>query len=245
MSMNLLRTIQGETDGEFKRFLDGFEASGGSPRIAWYPSADKDFSPIERLTSASPVDAKDGDAGVVEPDLFLFTDYLMGSRPFFLTGSEHRDQGGKVLYSWTRPEELSRLDCRLDSKIVQFADRSNYIGRTFFLQVKTGDRNQPGEYRPVLYVVTENEYFCDRYLVGMETRISQIIHVRYGGGCGGGGHSPGSWLINVLKPLVSEVFITDADPKFDDRDNSVVAIYPRLGPIQGIPEMEMAARIPG
>jgi len=243
MTMQMLRMIQGNTDGEFKKFLDGFEARGCSPRIAWYPSANEDFSPIERLTAAS--GEISDDVGSPAPDLFLFTDYLGGDRPFFLRRLESREMSGTVRYSWARPEELSRLDCRLDQGIVHSPDASPHIGCAAFMWVKVGGRNEPGEYRPVLYVVAENENFCARYLVRTGAVISQVIHVRYGGGCGGGGYSPGSWLVNVLKPLGCEVFVTDADPGFDPRDEVVVARYPELGPIDRMAELKLLKRIPG
>ena len=60
----------------------------------------------------------------------------------------------------------------------------------------------------MLYAFAENEaFFCEK-LIPNKATISHIIQVRYGGGFGGG-RASGAWLLNVLKMLNCEDFITD------------------------------------
>jgi len=86
-----------------------------------------------------------------------------------------------------------------------------------------------GEFvRPVLYVFTENETFYAEKMRPLHAHISHIIHVRYGGGMGGGGNSAGAWLLNVLKDLHCELFITDGHHHWQNGDDFALSLCPEI-----------------
>ncbi|MDD5092579.1 MAG: hypothetical protein PHQ23_16900, partial [Candidatus Wallbacteria bacterium] len=78
------------------------------------------------------------------------------------------------------------------------------------------------------HVFAENAAFCDRYILAQEGKLPHIVHIRYGGGCGGGGKSTGIWLLNILKKLQCEVFVTDSHYARQSGDERVYELYPRL-----------------
>ena len=51
-----------------------------------------------------------------------------------------------------------------------------------------------------------------------------MIHVRYGGGSGGGGHASGVWLLNVLGKLNCELFITDGHHHWQSGDDKAMEL---------------------
>lgn len=73
MSRQLLYSLNGEKNGQFKRFLDSFV---GVPRIAWYPSGGEDFRALLHLHPAySQINRAKGEEPA-PPDIFLYTDYF-------------------------------------------------------------------------------------------------------------------------------------------------------------------------
>jgi len=205
MSRKLLINLNGNKLGELKRFLDDFQ---GEPRIAWYPSAGNDFRALfylhpsySQLNPANEQEPK-------PPDLFLFTDYFPWESLNFLNSKIiYSDSRTKVIIEYI--EELPKLNLPLHKNLVHFKDGSSLTNRVVFLKIRIESNKLGIISYPVVYAFAENEsFYCDK-LIPNEASISHIIHVRYGGGFGGGGSAAGVWLLNVLKRLNCELFVTD------------------------------------
>ena len=123
-------------------------------------------------------------------------------------------------------EELPRLQLPLHKELVHFPEGSNATDRVLFLIIKiTSDKLGSITY-PVVYAFAENETFYCKKLIPNEATIHQIIHVRYGGGCGGGGNASGVWLLNVLKKLKCELFVTDGHYYWQSGDEFALTLCP-------------------
>jgi hypothetical protein len=97
-----------------------------------------------------------------------------------------------------------------------------------FLEVKINS-TVLGEYTcPVIYAFVENASFCANKILPLYGKISHIIHVRYGGGAGGGGKSTGIWLLNILKKVGCQVFINDRSFAIQSGDEFAMRKYPSL-----------------
>ena len=109
--------------------------------------------------------------------------------------------------------------------------------KVLFITVKVHS-DKLGEYKfPLIYAFTENESFCVEKLMNDQSVLSHIIHMRYNGGMGGGKAS-GVWIVNVLKQLGCEVFISDGQYFWQEGDNKAAELYPELA-FQGIfPDLE-------
>lgn len=206
MSRQLLTELNGSKNGALKKFINTFV---GEPRIAWYPSAGVDFRALLYL---SPQYAASDPVNVEEPqtpDIFLFTDYFPWDKSDFLDS--------RVIFSDERTEifvehieELPRLNLLpLHPELVNFPNGSRATDRAVFLTIKVVSKTLGTFFYPIIYAFAENETFYCKKMIPFKARISHVIHIRYGGGMGGGGKASGIWIQNVLKPLGSEVFITD------------------------------------
>jgi len=70
--------------------------------------------------------------------------------------------------------------------------------------------SQLGVYRvPLIYIFAPNEAVFDYYIRRTGVAISHVVHVRYGGGLGGGGKSSGAWLLDILDHTDTQVWISD------------------------------------
>ena len=120
-------------------------------------------------------------------------------------------------------EELPVLNLPLHNKIVGFP-KGNATDRILFLKIKV-ECVRLGTIRfPVLYAFAENEaFYCNKLIPG-NASISHMIHVRYGGGCGGGGYASGAWLLNILEKLQCELFITDGHHHWQSGDDKALEI---------------------
>lgn len=224
MSKELLTALNGSRTGAFHRWLANFR---GDPRIAWYPSAGEDFRDLLYLhpnfSQRMPAETPEPEP----PDLFLHTDYFPWSTSRFL---DHRrlhfdDRTSVTLQSF---EELPRCDLPLDGKIVTFPNGSAATGRVLFMEVEVSS-NVIGTFTaPVLYVFAENGAFCAKRILPNAGKLSHVIHIRYGGGCGGGGKSTGIWLLNILGKVGCECFITDSRYSRQSGDERTYACYPEL-----------------
>ncbi|MDP2646543.1 MAG: hypothetical protein Q8P24_16510 [Desulfobacterales bacterium] len=225
LTKDFLYEINGEKNGGLKYFLDTFK---GDPRIAWYPSAGDDFRDLlylhPKFAEIAPATKPDPPL----PDIFLHTDYYFpGSESTFRDNQIIHDDGSTRI-SIEIIEELSRLDFRLDSQIVDFPQGSSTTGRVIFLQIKVCS-NRLGEFsRPLIYAFVENEAFCASKVLPAHCQFSHVIHVRYGGGHGGGGKARGGWLLNVLDRLGCEVFVTDGSHELSLGDRDALRLYPIL-----------------
>ena len=170
------------------------------------------------------------------PDIFLFTDYFPWQNSSFLD-SRRIYSDGRTYIEAEHIEELPELDNSLDSDILDFPEGSVCTNRVLFITVKIHS-DRLGEYKfPLIYAFTENESFCAEKLLPNQSIMSHIIHVRYGG-CMGGSKASGVWVVNVLKQLGCEVFISDGHYFWQEGDKKAAELYPELA-FQGIfPDLE-------
>lgn len=240
MSKRLLYTLNGNYNGLLRKFLDLQE----NPRTAWYPSAGTDFHPLLYLSKEFTAISPPGRPEPEPPDIFLFTDYFPWDHSTFLDIPRiYLDNRTEVLVD--KMEELPPLNLALDDQIVDFPKGSRATGRVVYLDVRISS-NKLGTFNtPVLYVFAENEVFCAEKILPLKIKIPFVIHVRYGGGAGGGGKSTGIWLLNILNHIGCEVFIHDGHFRMQSGDERAMQLYPALsGPCQ-LPHSETIRTLPG
>lgn len=224
MSKQLLYAFNGASNGAFKSFLDNFT---GEPRIAWYPSAGTDFRALLYLHPLFRERVKSTEPEPPAPDIFLYTDYFPWEGSGFLdSNTVHVDD--RTTVTAESIEELPRLRLPLHEEIVHFPEGSSATGRVLFLQLRVESKRFGTIKFPLVYAFAENEIFYCRKLVPNKAKISHVIHVRYGGGCGGGGNASGVWLKNVLGKLNSEVFITDDHHYWQNGDKKALELCPQI-----------------
>ncbi len=225
MSREFLVGLNGGQRGAFRRWLDEFN---GEPRIAWYPSAGHDFRDLLYL---SPEYSRLWPATKPEPqapDIFLHTDYFPWERSTFLDSAEiYRD--ARTSITLKSIEELPRCDLRLDSALVDFPQGSAATGMVLFLELHVESDVLGAFSARVLYAFVENSVFCAERLLEQRAVLSHVVHVRYGGGMGGGGKSTGTWLLNVLGRLGCECLVSDGHYGTQRQDLVVTSRYPALG----------------
>lgn len=253
MSLKLLEYLNGDSGGVFNEFL---KTAGASPRIAWYPSAGDDFRdllylspayskfilPNRRTSTHHSFRYYPHSYEPAPPDIYLHTDYapffdnIIPNNSEFLGLILNRSFLSKELVNDRQTritivemEELARIDLPKDKEIIYSDRRSNFeTGRVVFLWVEV-ESSILGTFRcPVLYVFAENEAFCSKLAIPNEAQFSHVIHVRYGGGCGGGGSASGVWIKGVLKRLKCEMFITDGHGNMQSGDECALKLYPNL-----------------
>jgi hypothetical protein len=232
MSLELLQVLNDGNHGVFDDYLQRLRKE---PRIAWYPSAGRDFRDLLYLSKAysdlNPVD-QDLPPDLPPPDLFLHTDY--SQNPILKPGVILEDKKTKI--SVLEIEELQCLDLPLDPGIVVFPKRDSMSGRMAFAWVQVVSDKLPESCLPVLYLTVENSVFCANLALKYKARFSHIVRVLYGGGCGGGGYSQGEWINGVLRRLGCQVLVTD--PTVGDGHRHIqnversVEIFPILTPEQ-------------
>lgn len=229
--------LNGDTDGEFKAFLDGIR---GEPRVAWYPSAGYDLRDLMYLHPDFPrvykrarklvIPERAGENMIGDPpapDLFLHTDYGQGHGAI---------PGKEVLFEdppYTRMrvvhrEQLSTLTLPDDEEILAFPRHQRFPREVFFLLVEVQSDLLGTFQQPLIYADVENESFIAREILPAQVRFSHVIHIRYGGGLGGGGHASGGWIRPLLPDLGCEVFITDDHENPQIGDQAALKLYPNL-----------------
>ncbi|MFM7683572.1 MAG: hypothetical protein ACKO7P_12645 [Bacteroidota bacterium] len=202
MSLQLLKYLNRGKKGLFNNWLQEFKSD---PRIAWYPSAGVDFRPLMFLHPLS-TSLVSGEPDF--PEIFLFTDYFPWTDSKFLDSPViYKDLQTEV--SVTDLEQLSDLHIPLDPEVVHFPDGSHATNKVIFMKIKITSRELGTIYYPVLYAFVQNESFYSSVLEPYHARISHIIHVRYGGGMGGGGSARGTWILHVLAKLHTQELIAD------------------------------------
>lgn len=241
MSRKLLLHLNGDNSGAFRKWIDQFN---GEPRIAWYPSAGMDFRDLlylnPRFSERHPANGEEPQ----HPDIFIHTDYMWSPDGFRDTKEIYSDRRTSVVLS--NIEELPRCDLPIDKEIVYF-QRSDAAGRVFFLKINVTSQILGSFFSiPVIYACVVNEPFCAKILLdkSFDSKISHVIHVRYGGGCGGGGKSTGTWLLNVLKKLKCECFVSDGHYGRPGGDKPVYKLYPELFEKEDTGQLEQIRVIP-
>jgi len=238
MSLQLLKKLNGNNDGPFRKFIS---EQDDSIRIAWYPSSGLDFRCLFYLNpvSDSTHPFKPGTNPPASPGLFLYTDYF---------GLRTEPEPGNQLYLDKRTrvtietvEELPALNLDVDQEIVTFS-KNEFTNRVFYLTV-TLESNLFGQVGGhILYACAVNEAFCAKILLPNKAKISHLIHIRYGSGFGGA-RGTGSWLLNVLEKLGCELFIHDNHHEPESGDFHAIHCYPNLAKSGPIPEMELIRTI--
>lgn len=224
MSKKFLLDLNGNNDGMFRRWLTDFK---GEPRIAWYPSAGEDFRDLLYLSARYSKHKPAAQKEPSSPDIFLHTDYFPWSNSTFLDDRLiHLDEHTKV--SVRGIEELPRCDLPVDGRIVDFPQGSTATGRVIFLKIEVQSDVLGKIEVPVVYAFAENAAFCAQRMLPQKARCSHVVYVRFGGGCGGGGKSTGIWLLNVLRKLHCEVFVTDGNYARRAGDERIYDLYPAL-----------------
>lgn len=221
MNRQFLSNLNGTNTGLLRKFLHDFQ---GEPRIAWYPSAGRDFRPLlylhpeySRLFPAQGREPR-------PPDLFLFTDHLAYHMDF--VDNEIITRGDRTTAYIESIEELPRLTIPLHREITSDIIRPN-TNRVYFMHIKI-ESNRLGSYSsPVVYAITENESFYCYKIAPNNAKISHIVHVVYGSGLGGG-RATGAWLINVMQKLNCELFITDGRLYWVSGDEYALAFCPSI-----------------
>jgi hypothetical protein len=122
------------------------------------------------------------------------------------------------------------LNLPLHREVVDFVEGSIATDRLIFLMVKVESNTLGTRLTPVLYAFAEKETFFCKKLIPNNAIITHIIHVRYGGGLGGGGKATGIWLLNVLKQLKCELLITDNDYRWQSGDKFTLTYSPSIPP---------------
>ncbi len=141
-------------------------------------------------------------------------------------------------------EELPRCDLPLDEEIVYFPQGSHETGKVLFLEVDVVS-NVLGKFSaPVVYALVENSVFCAKRILPQDSVFSHIVHVRYGGGFGGGGKSTGVWLLNILRQLQCECFVTDSRYRLQSGDERTLFLYPALAGAENEIQLEQIRIIP-
>jgi hypothetical protein len=223
MSKLRLNNLNGNRQGLFKCFIDSFS---GTPRIAWYPSGGEDFRALMYLNDAFSLREPCKGVEPAAPDLFLYTDYFPWTFSQFLrTPILYRDE--RTTIEIIDMERLPNVNLPLHEELVHFPEGGDFNDQALFMLVRV-QSSVFGEFiRPVLYVFAENVTFYTAKMRRFQAQISHVIHVRYGGGYGGG-NSAGAWLLHVLKDLRSELFITDGHHHCQNGDDFALTLCPEI-----------------
>jgi hypothetical protein len=204
--------LNGNNRGLFHRFIQ--ENKKKNLNICWYPSSGLDLRNLRYISHAYTETITPNLKGFPIPDLFIHSDYMPWehAHQFFEQNELFRDENTTITVverEWlTMHEQPANLAEKM-KQIVNGVTNPLLKDKALFLKLQI-DSAQLGNYQvPLFYVFAPNEDFFQRYLKSTGVAISHIVHVRYGGGLGGGGNATGSWLLNVLAHLEAKVFITD------------------------------------
>jgi len=224
MSRTLLSSLNGKNSGELLKFLNDFE---GDPRIAWYPSAGVDFRALLYLHPSYALLNPASEPEPTPPDLFIYTDFKSYGKPKFLSnGTVYSDGRTKIDIEYV--EELPKLMQPIQSELPYEGDLDKpytYTNRIFYIKINIQSKEMGFISFPVIYAFIENESFFGNILYPNKAKISHIVHVRYGGGGGGGGNASGGWLLNILKLVNCEMFITDNHHTLQEGDKKALKMY--------------------
>jgi hypothetical protein len=224
MSLEFLRELNGNNTGRFQFWLNEQKKE---PRICWYPSAGEDLRDILYLNPAYSKENPALECEPKSPDIFLHTDYFPHNSSSFLdTKTIFLDDRTSITVKSI--EELPRCDLVLDNQIVDFPEGSKATGKVLFLEIEVRSSILGNYSVPLVYAFAENAAFCSSKILRNKGMISHIVHVRYGGGLGGGGQSTGAWLLNILEKVKCEVFITDNHLTGQRGDERAVKLFSAL-----------------
>ncbi len=235
----LLASFNSVNSKLYNEFVDNLYSE---PKIAWYPSAGNDFNALKFFSYAFINEKTEFEVELVLPDIFIYTDYYLFDESDFLNiGNKYIDRYNNTVIT-EEVEFIGKIDIPLHPEIVERPKGNpNLTNKIYYLKMLVQSKDY-GEVRfPVIYAFVENESFCFSELVQKEVDITHIVHVRYGGGLGGGGMASGVWLLKALKSLNCKVFITDGHLDIQEGDRYIEDLYnlvdielPNLIPIRTI-----------
>lgn len=184
MSIELLKSLNGDRNGLLKSFIDKYE-NVREPRLAWYPSAAPDFRALLYVTKKysifNPARWKES----ALPELFIFTDYGISGDISFLENN--------LVYE----------DKRTNMTILNYEIWPVLNGVTdklAFLDVRV-ESMRFGVYEiPIIYAFPENLSFLAELLLSKNGILSHVIHIRNRGGSENGGIARSAWILyNYLR----------------------------------------------
>ena len=220
--------------------LAHLEALGRQPRVLWYPSSGNDWRDLLYLHPDWLGPGKDDPAPpdlYLHTDAFsgLHPGASTGSqmkRSLYRRNNYHSPCNTPKLALEPGPLPVIHEDDRTRMEVLQSA---SVLGPDLPLSprlILTMDPpERPAFLRPIrvywalfevtsnvlgrfqrlgVQVVTENAAFLAKVLLSHQPTITHLCNVRYGGGLGGGGFSPGTWMENALEFLGTEVLISGA-----------------------------------
>jgi len=237
VSSSLLKDLNAGQNGLFRKWLD----SNATPRLAWYPSSGRDLRDVLYLSRAyENRNPSVGKRDQLPPDLFIHTDYQSWGRRF----SEvlHADRFTKIVA--TEIEELPNCKLPLSKELVAFPKGDRMTGRVFFANLSIRSLQLGCFTARLLYVFAENVAFFGEKILPNLGNIETVIHIRHGGGCGGGGMANGSWLAGSLACMSSKLLITDGIREPQSGDIYAMERYPILAEYPS-PRLEGVRSIPG
>lgn len=201
-----------------------------NPSCCWYPSAGDDLRDMLYLSDAYK-DYVGNDAFPAEPpqpQLFIHTDFHMNplrwARNHGLLFNDWRSN-----FIVTAGAYLGRVDITHDKRIVPF-DPTEAHGAVYAFRI-----SRHSEFLPplpdawLIYCVCENAAFCEEVLLANNAQIDTVVHIRYGGGLGGGGRGRGGWIVDILPKLGTSLFVNEGRYReWSDGDTAAVELYPSL-----------------
>lgn len=241
MSLTLLESLNGRKNGLLKSFINKFDETN-QPRIAWYPSAGRDFRALlyisEKYAELNPASSEEPKS----PDIFIFTDYWMcGGTNFLDTPLIFKDDNTKITV--LSSELLPDLSLSLPSDIVDFPEPHEASNKVAFLNVRVESDELGIIEIPVIYAFVVNEEFMSKVILPNNGKLSHIIKIRYGGGCGGGGKVGGNWILKVLPKVGCELLICDDTYKYGGIDQIVTDKYTNIAAYYSEPNITEIRKI--
>lgn len=210
--MELTDRLKGKPGGLF----EGFIGRHNKLRLAWYPSAGNDYRPLmlvhHRVNEREPM----------EPDLYVYTDY---QPPLAIEQEKVLYQDKKTSVTVLEREELEPIYLPVMKEFMTLS--VNHLhNRVFFLRLLLESAQFGSSEAHLLYVGAMNEVFCREFLLG-GSHVSHIIHVRYGSAFGGA-RTTGSWILNLLKELKTEYFISSMHLQVNAADSCLMDMFPEF-----------------
>ncbi len=174
--------------------------------ICWYPAAGSDFRALLYLHERyNDVNGLTFHRETPLPDVFLFTDLL---KFFAFNKSVNEKENTKrktlepntIIYNDFRTKIIIKSVSKLKSIRTILRHQwardwaSDDLNSVYKMRVEVSSKYKGINATPwevdVIYVTTENHYFCDRYLLKMNLPINYIVCIRYGTGYDNGNFLP-------------------------------------------------------
>lgn len=228
MSIELLKALNGQCDGEFIRLLNGMN---DEPNICWYPSAGNDFLDMLYLSRAYSEFNPSKELNEPVPDIFIHTDFMPSEYSNFLERKVLYNRNKTIIVSH-HMEELSDLCLPIVPGLASmFRPDGKASGKVYYMKLQIINQTMDTSHSAhLIYAFVENAAFCADVLLKHNARLSHAVHVCFGGGLGGGGTAAGGWLAPVLPQLACEMFISDGrHDRWRDGDRLAVESFPALG----------------